>query len=81
MQTVDDIFEALGGTSAFGRALGLRQSTASEMRRRKSIPVWHWRKLREAMQEAGKPIDFETLVAIHTEKSNDPNGTHTPSSD
>ena len=69
METVHDIIEALGGTSAFGRAIGVKQSTASEMKRRASIPVEHWPKLILAAKETGKIITNDELVEMHLRRA------------
>ena len=64
--SIDDLFEKFGGPAAMGRALGVPPSTASEMRRRRSIPVRYWPALIEKAPEhkiAG--IDAETLMRIH----------------
>jgi hypothetical protein len=66
MNTIDEIFAGFSGTSAFAVALGLNLSTASEMRRRSSIPVRYWPKLVEAARERGLDgITFDSLVAMH----------------
>ncbi|QUS40596.1 hypothetical protein RPMA_18440 [Tardiphaga alba] len=66
MNTIDEVFAAFSGTSAFAAALGLNLSTASEMRRRSSIPVRYWPKLVDAARErAIDGITFDTLVAMH----------------
>ena len=45
------------------RVLDVGISTASEMKRRKSIPVKYWPKL----VDAGEGITYEQLVAAHLE--------------
>lgn len=66
MNTVEDVFQRFGKTSAFADALGLKLSAASEMRRRASIPVRYWPKLVEAARERGfEEITNDTLVSIH----------------
>lgn len=66
MNTVEDVFLKFEKTSAFADALGLKLSAASEMRRRKSIPVRYWPKLVEAARQRGfAEITNDTLVAIH----------------
>jgi len=70
MNTVDDVFVGFGGTSAFAGALGLNLSTASEMRRRSSIPVRYWPKLVDAARERGVDgITNDELVKIHARPS------------
>lgn len=68
LQTVDDVFRAFGGPTAVARALDLRgPSTASEMKRRGSIPVEYWRRLCEAAPEYDvQGLTYEKLVAMHS---------------
>lgn len=65
MNTVTDIFHEIGGPTKFARALGLKPSAASEMKRRNSIPVPYWPDLIEAMKDKGKPLTYEQLVLAH----------------
>lgn len=66
MNTVEDVFLKFEKTSSFADALGLKLSAASEMRRRKSIPVRYWPKLVDAARQRGfKEITNDSLVAIH----------------
>lgn len=67
MNTVEDVFVKFEGTSALAGALGLNLSTASEMRRRSSIPVRYWPKLVDAARQRGlNEISYDRLVAIHS---------------
>lgn len=66
MQTVDAIFDALGGPAEIGRIIGKSTEHASSMKRRGSIPVDYWPRLAEAAFERGLPITYETLVQVHT---------------
>ncbi len=66
MNNVEDIFIAFQGTSAVAAAVGLNLSTASEMRRRGSIPVRYWPRLVDAAQKRNlKSVSYDLLVAIH----------------
>lgn len=65
MKTVGNLFDDLGGSSAVAKGIGVGQSTASEMRRRNSIPVKHWPKLISFAASRGKTIDAAMLVTIH----------------
>lgn len=60
MNTVEDIFLRAGGTTAFAKMISIKPSAASEMRRRKSIPVRYWPSLVRCLD-----IDNDKLVAIH----------------
>jgi predicted fused transcriptional regulator/phosphomethylpyrimidine kinase len=65
METVHNIFDTFGGSSAVAKALGVGQSTASEMKRRASIPVKYWPALVEAASEQGlNDITVERLASI-----------------
>lgn len=63
---VSNIINAFGGTSAFARAIGVGQSTASEMKRRGSIPAEYWVLLVRAADDVGVVnVTFENLARIH----------------
>jgi hypothetical protein len=52
------------------RILGVRPSTASEMKRRGSIPAEYWRELALAAKRRGiRGVDAETLAEIHARPS------------
>lgn len=65
MRTVSDLFITLGGPAVIARILGKKPSTASEMKRRQSIPLTYWPALIAAAQEKGIELDEATLVRIH----------------
>ena len=66
MKSVEDIFVALGGTGAVARLLDVGHSTASEMRRRGSIPVRYWPRLvAVAAEREVKGITNDALVHMH----------------
>jgi hypothetical protein len=68
LDSVDDVFTAFGGPTTLARALSLKgASTASEMKRRGSIPVDYWRRLVEVAPEFGvSGLTYEKLVSMHT---------------
>jgi len=68
MESVETIFTELGGTSDVARRLNVGQSTASEMRRRGSIPVQYWPDLVALAADQGKPLSYDKLVEIHARK-------------
>ena len=70
LDTVDDVFTAFGGPTAFARALALKgASTASEMRRRGSIPVEYWQRLVDIAPDNGaRGLSYEKLVAMHSKQ-------------
>ncbi len=69
MNTIEDIFIRLGGTGALARTIGVKHSAASEMRRRKSIPVKYWPSLVDGAKNVCVDIDNDTLVRLHIEQS------------
>lgn len=68
LRTVDDVFRAFGGPTALARALSLKgPSTASEMRRRCSIPVEYWQRLVHVAPAFGVDgLTYEKLVSMHS---------------
>lgn len=66
MLTVPTIFDQLGGTTKVARILDVKQSAASEMKRRKSIPVHYWPRLVDACKEQGiRGVNYDVLVDLH----------------
>lgn len=68
MNTIEEIFIAMGGTGAFAKAIGVKHSTASEIRRRKSIPVRYWPALIASADLMDVSIDNDLLVRVHVEQ-------------
>jgi hypothetical protein len=70
MKSVSDIFSAFGGPSAVARVLRVKPSTASEMKRRGSIPAEYWRDLVDAAESrAIGGITAMALAEIHARPS------------
>lgn len=65
MNTVSDIFERLGGTGAVAKIIDVKHSAASEMRRRKSIPVRYWPQLIDGARRVNMEIDSDLLMSVH----------------
>jgi len=66
MQTISDIFDAFGGPTAVARALNINPSTASEMKRRRSIPSEYWLQLvSEAKRRGVDGVTSDALALIH----------------
>lgn len=66
MHTIRDLITQFGGCTKFGELIGKRASTASEMKRRNSIPVEYWPTVVKAAQEKGvKGVSLEKLVEMH----------------
>jgi hypothetical protein len=70
-KTVDDVFAAFGGPAQFARTFALKgSSTASEMKRRRSISIDLWP---DIVAAAGKRnidwLTYETLTLMHAKFS------------
>lgn len=65
MNTVPEIIDAFGGNSRFAEVIGKQPSTASEMRRRKSIPVTYWPILVGSEKGRKEGLTYDKLVAAH----------------
>jgi hypothetical protein len=63
--SIPDLIDAFGGSTAFARIIGLKPSTASEMKRRQSIPVPYWPKVVEAAGEKNIIVNNDLLVRLH----------------
>lgn len=65
--TVPYLIEILGGGTAVAAIIGgAHPSTASEMKRRGSIPTKYWPKIIEAARERGIDLTAEKLMQMHT---------------
>jgi len=65
-ETVPKLIDAFGGPTAFARVIGKGASTASEMKRNRSIPVDYWPAIIAAAGEAGiRGVTAERLMQIH----------------
>jgi hypothetical protein len=70
MNTLDEVFEALGGVAEVGRVIGKRTEHASVLKRRGSVPVRYWPSLIAAAEERGVVLTSDMLVAIHSTSTN-----------
>jgi hypothetical protein len=69
MIAVSDIFDALGGPTAVARELRINPSTASEMKRRSSIPAEYWAELTAIAQKHRRPeINADLLATLHSRR-------------
>jgi hypothetical protein len=67
MRSVSNLFETLGGPTKVATFLDVGVTTASEMKRRGSIPVKYWPRLVAACEQHGiDGLNYERLVAMHT---------------
>lgn len=66
MDSIESLFAQFDGPKGIARVIGKGHSTASEMKRRRSIPVEYWRMLIES--EKGQEIGLTTddLMIAHT---------------
>ena len=68
MRNVPSLFDAVGGPGKVAELLGVKPSAASEMKRRKSIPVRYWPRLVDGCRDAGiADVNYGSLVAMHSE--------------
>ena len=70
-RTVDDVFEAFGGPSAFSREFDLKgTSTGSEMKRRGRISIALWPRIVALAAERDISwLTYECLVLMHAQKA------------
>lgn len=73
MDSVDAIFDELKGPSRVAKLLGVNPSTASEMKRRQSIPVKYWPRLVDACRGMGvMGVNYDVLVFLHAREHTHP---------
>jgi len=66
MTTIPEIFDKLGGIQNVASLIGCKYSSASEMKRRQIIPVWHWPKLIDGCKEKKvKGVNPTILMFLH----------------
>jgi hypothetical protein len=66
IKSVAELMKALGGNTAFAKMIGVRPSTASEMKRRGRIPPEYWQDLVEAANALGhREVTAELLMRLH----------------
>jgi len=65
MYSVPELINAFGGPTQFGLVIGKRASTASEMKRNRSIPVDYWPRIIAAAAERGLELDASSLMEMH----------------
>lgn len=65
MKTINELYEKFGGSGAVAKAIQVKPSAASEMRRRKSIPVKYWPSLIEQATASGLSLTNDILVRLH----------------
>lgn len=70
MRTVSDLIDRFGGNTKFAAVIGKNPSTASEMKRRGSIPVEYWPAIVRAAPDFGiDGITADRLVELHTARA------------
>ncbi|WP_336801456.1 carph-isopro domain-containing protein [Kaistia sp. MMO-174] len=66
MNTIGALIDAFGGNTKFASVIGKNASTASEMKRRESIPIDYWPAIIEAAADKGIPgVDADRLMRLH----------------
>jgi len=69
MDTISKIFDRFGGVTATAAVLGVNASTASEMKRRESIPVKYWPTLIAEAKFRRIKLTNDILVSVHLPSS------------
>lgn len=70
MNSVRELIDAFGGPTAFSKIIEKRPSTASEMKRNRSIAVDYWPKVIEAAAERGmEGVTAEFLMRLHAREA------------
>jgi hypothetical protein len=80
MKTFGDLFDAMGGPAAVAQIINVKLSTATEMKRRGTIPVDYWPKLLKGAERKGillrrtrtselEPIDAADLMKLHVNRA------------
>ena len=67
METISSIFDRFGGVTATAAVLGVNASTASEMKRRGSIPIKYWPELIAEAKYRRFKLTNDMLVSVHLE--------------
>ncbi|MEO0870484.1 MAG: hypothetical protein AAFY19_00790 [Pseudomonadota bacterium] len=70
MNTVRDVFDALGGNGAIAERLSVPYPTATSWVTRNSIPAKHWPDIVEFADELGVAVSFKTLGMIARARKN-----------
>jgi len=68
MDSVNDLFQKLGGPSEVARILGCGTSTASEMKRRSSVPIRYWTTLIQSERGRDLGLTSDLLVHVHEKR-------------
>lgn len=69
MNTVTDLFDAIGGAAEMARCIDVKPSAASEMKRRGTIPVKYWPKLAAVCRARRIRLSYDDLVRLHTSEA------------
>lgn len=70
MKDIPTLFDDLGGSGKVADLLDVKPSAASEMKRRKSIPVKYWPKFVAACNARNiEGVTYAALVSMHSEKA------------
>jgi len=66
MKTIPEIFDQLGGIANVRTILGVKYSSAKEMKRREIIPVWFWPRLIDGCKDKGiRGVNPTMLMWLH----------------
>lgn len=72
-RTIPELIDAFGGPTGFAKVIDKNPSTASEMKRSRSVRVSYWPRIVDAAQEEGIPgVTLETIAQMHIEHASTP---------
>lgn len=64
--TIPELIDAFGGPSGFAKVIDKNPSTASEMKRSRSVRVNYWPRIVDAALEANIPgVTLEAIAEMH----------------
>ena len=70
MNTIPELIDAFGGVTAFSRVIEKGPSTASEMKRNRSIHVDYWPRIIEAAKVRGlRGVTADFLMRLHARET------------
>jgi hypothetical protein len=69
MKTIPEIIDAIGGPFAFARLLKIKNSTATEIKRREVLAVKYWPVVvRHCKENKIRGVSNDVLVLLHQKK-------------
>jgi len=69
MKRIEDLIEAFGGVTKFGRVIGKRTEHVGSMRSRGSIPARYWKSIVDSEKGRELGLTLDDLVRLNFESS------------